>query len=333
MSFRHTQRFVLISLILCFSFPGCNQQASSGPGGSTAQSEWPILELDEISFTEPELKETTRAFDDHFDSIAGDDWSIQQYLRRYSLVRYHAIWRTSKIDGRRYEKSALPYRSMSILLRGPRAAEGVEEVDSLIVSGTFVPAEGWAAMVSYNVKPVGNGHAVFVSLVEPIKNQVQFSDTNFRLTNPSAEAKVREKNEIEYRYKATSPNTWQGDAKGWQARHSAKFLNLFTSPENMRDSVLADLAERKKSARDRIPRLEKVWAIDFSNVRSDNPPREMLVERSPPSEATKTELLEPSDVSTQCDGEIHQRRLSRDFRGDHEGNAAGEDGHVAAGSV
>ena len=296
MSFRQTQRLVFISLILCFSFPGCSQQPSTGSGAagnsSTSQSEWPILELDEISFAEPELKETTRAFDDHFDSIAGDDWSIQRYLRRYSLVQYQATWQTSKIDGRRYEKSALPYRSMSILLRGPRVAEGVEEVDSLNVGGTFIPTEGWAATVNYNVKPAGNGHSVFVTLVEQVNNHVYLSDTNIRLNNPSAEAKVRETNEVEYRYKTRFPATWRQDLEGWQAKHSAKFLNLFESPESLRDSVLADLAELKKNASDQIPRLENVWAVDFSNVRSDNPPRDILIRMSPPSEATKTKLLD-----------------------------------------
>ncbi len=70
-----------------------------------------VLELDQISFADPELQKTTRIFHDFAETIAGDDWFVHQYkdMRNSSRPSYVAKWQ----NGRRPRCAACTIESRS----------------------------------------------------------------------------------------------------------------------------------------------------------------------------------------------------------------------------
>jgi len=254
-------------------------------------SKRPVLELEQLAFADPKLKQRVQLFHDFAEGIAEDEWFVQHYKDvRYSPnPSYLATWQTIEVHSSYYLKLVRPYRSITIRLDGPSVKEGDEQITRMEVSGRWVPDQGWAATVNCHVLPMGVHYWARVGLVQESDGRFSFDSSPSRPVIPlsaiSVSATVRENSKRQFSYSVQLPVPQPAERRN-------HFLTLFDSPEKLRDSVTGEIAELRRIARDEIPRSERMEVIDSSNARSDNPPRSEPVFRNPPSEETRQKLLD-----------------------------------------
>ena len=268
-------------------------------------SKRPILEFEQLPFSDASFKRQVRLFHDLAERVAAKDWLVRRYqdLRYSSAPRYVAVWQTSDVSGNEYPRNVRPYRSMGIALSGP-SARGEEQVTTAGVGGRWVPLEGWAASVSLEVHsapqkvPFGTGTLAFVALVKAhdrfFRLDAGRSENVIRLTEYFVSVFVQPDRTLCYEYKGQLPSASSlRDSAEDLAESRRRFLALYASPESLRDTVLAQLEKLRRLVQDQIPRLEGVNVIDYSGVRSDSPPIPSPAARlHPPSEETKKALLD-----------------------------------------
>lgn len=240
-------------------------------------SKRPVLELKQLTFADPKLKAKIQFFHNLAGKIAGTDWFVQRYKdMRYSPApHYGGTWQSTEVRSSYFLKRVLPYRSISMVLDGPKAAKGKEPITTARVSGRWVPKTGWAASVSFSLSPSPAAGEAIVKLVRDHHSQFSFNDysgsNSIHLVRTYASASVRKANsDFSYSYQVQLP--FDKSDQG-AANRRRQFLSLFESPKQLRDQLLVNIAELRRTAREQVPNSHGIEVTDWRNVRSDNPPR------------------------------------------------------------
>jgi len=228
----------------------------------------PILKLEELNFAAPRLKRQAQLFQTLAESLAKKDWHVQGFKdERYSVEpRYSASWQTSVVTSTDYLPKVRPYHGVTIFSEG-RVVHGADRLQTLSVQGVLVPLCGWSARVSYGLSPNRQGRlmpslsAVAGKVGEyPIPYSFSYA---LQLTSRSVSVSERDSQEFQCAFKSNLP---QLDFK--RALH-----RLYSTPEALRDEVLADIATLRQQVQTELESGKTIELYDMHDVRSDNPPR------------------------------------------------------------
>lgn len=251
----------------------------------------PIVAFDRLVFADLELKRQATLFHDLAEKLAQKDWHVQRYKdsRHSSEPRYTGLWGTSEVRSG-YPAKVRPCQGMSISLAGTHA-DGVDRLSTLNAAGTFVPLEGWGATVSYSVSSAGIAGPSLRAAVGYANEREFFSfDGSWRqrqlpLTQHYVSAEAEETDQFHYRFYAQTEDP--------EFESSLRILS--GTPEELRDGVLADLAELRKVAQEQVESGATTSVYDMTDVRSDNPPQELPSSTRPPNVKTKQAFLDEVD--------------------------------------
>ena len=263
-------------------------------------SKRPVLELDQLTFASPDLKRRVQVFHNFAEQTGGEDWVTQRYkdVRYSDVARYSGMWQTSKVNSASsFFKKSLPYQEYSIALEGSKVKGDSELITNVSLGGRFVPERGWAAAV--NIYSNGSCYAV-VGLVKDENSNFSFdvngSNQVISLSQSSVKSTVKEDPKLRYEFEVRLPFKTTPEAAKSRHKH---VVSLFESPESLLDTVLSDIETLRRIATEEVSQPEKITATDWSNVRSDNPPRPLPPFRAPPSEAVQQKLL--AEIRSQLD--------------------------------
>jgi hypothetical protein len=273
--------------------PRTKKAPSRHPSQRLPLSKRPVLELDQLAFANLQLQQKSKYFHDLAERIAGQDWHVQRYkdIRNSAKPFYVASWQSTNLQGRQLQ-SALSYRSMGISLKGHQTTDGKEEITSVSVVGRWAPRQGWAAAVTYHT--LAECRAI-VGPVDPQEQPFDFdasSSDAIYLSDPYVSVEVRD-DLLHYRYRMQrlgSPSADYYSRERTDERRTC-FFSLFASAEELRDMLLEDIEIMREQAREDISQPGRVAVTDYTDVRSDNPPREAPPGKYAVPEAVQQKLV------------------------------------------
>lgn len=217
---------------------------------------------------------------------------------------YDAYWRSRELSRPEppvVPPDARPYRNFYAFVSGPDPGEGQQErLSYLSMRSAWVPRDGWVAKVTVSrgrgaSSSPGPPCSFSVSVDRANKNRpyvfgrgISYGAYKISLMGNHVSASAHEK-KIDYGYSARLPRSMANIETEADFRSTVKAV--YSSPESLRDYVLAQLDTLRKKAAAEIPKLEGVSATDFRGVKTDNPPQEASLEEYPPGDEIKAELL------------------------------------------
>lgn len=272
-----------------------NKKVRPAPG-PPVRTERQIVNFAELPFADEALKTKTRFFHQLAEEIAEEDWFVNPYRdNRWSQQPvYAASWRTMEKQPSSFRRSVLPFRSIGIRLEGQHV-DGVDSLQTLTVDGLWVPLTGWAAVVRYHSDGALEATA---AKVDPTLFSFRFdrhaNNLVIQLSRPSASASAWEGRQLRYDYRVGLP--WEHTTEH-RGQLKVRIHALHDSPEKMRDTLLDDLERLRRKAKHETAQGIGIQGKNYSNVRSDNPPRPLLAGPNgllehQPSPATRRELLD-----------------------------------------
>jgi len=272
----------------------------------------PVHSLDELEFADPQLAQTARRWEDHVKAFVDKSWNVRGYrdTRRRSTPwspSYDAYWQSSGADYAHrpgYIPNKGPCRNFYIMVSGSDPGEGKEELLSAVhLDSIWVPRDGIPAKVSITRSdseraPAGHRFHFFLVVGRDKKVKCSFGHNNTPLSQDvmflqkpfqyTVSATVMGADKIEYAYAAHVPR--KPAAMSGSDRFFAKLRKLYSSPEVLRDALLADLDVRRELAAEEIPKGKGITATSFANVATDRAPMEVFMD-DPPSDEMRHELL------------------------------------------
>lgn len=271
-------------------------------------SKRPVVELDQLEFANEAIKQKTQRFQDLAESIAGKAWFVQRYkdVRNSSKPKFRGRWMSAEVESSYVLERDRPFQSVEITLSQTSEDSKADQLDSLSVKGRWVPREGWAAFVNTN----GDVWSATVDFVKEHDGRLGFSSRSNKdrifLTSDSVTATAKS-GQTYYEYQVRLP---YGVTPEDQAKRKQKARRLLASPESLRDVLLEDLAALRLLAGSDDNLSKHVKAEDWSNVRSDSPPRPIF---SSLEAKTRVELIDSASKAI----EHHEDLVRKHFEEMH----------------
>jgi hypothetical protein len=232
------------------------------------------VEPESLKFTSPLLKQRFDAFLAQFD-MQKERWQVEP-LREWSPRRgtffYIAAWRRDLKPDADWQPRVIPAmkpkRESSLQLAPLKDNRNI--IQKIKFDGTYVPPHnGWSASVTYEIAALDGRHQETVRILfdhnQQHSNELPALKWDFLVPNNSIDAHYRaEKSRIEFVAETLLPNL------GYQQQ----LLSAIANVGRLREAELKLCADLEAKLRDEIEKGE-VSFINWTHVRSDNPPREI----------------------------------------------------------
>jgi len=256
--------------LIAVLFSACSPKPP--PPAPPKPAPYPVRSLSGFTFADASLKTTASRFDRAASGIYQSDWIKHPLARSPSSPQYRPNYEASWELLPTPDVGAEHYINLT-LISTRHQPDRIESVDAKV---RYFPTSGWGAVASYGInarlpQPVGVFGMRFVDIKRPRRQRwIHDFDLDVPVFGCKAEIKGGDRT---YVFRVVTI-----EASGFEPITSIneRVCAYLASPEALRDSALQELeAIEAKAPKDVESGKAWISTVDWTNVSSDNPPREM----------------------------------------------------------